>query len=244
MCNGQLFAGTDIGGVNILSIDATTGLPRAVSGFALTSAADGPSTSMAVNAACSGVYLGRAGSTAVGAAPTFTTISLYRFLAPAPITTIDLIQLCPTTLALDPAGKFLFAAHAGTNHISVLSIDPVSGVLTRVAGSPFPTGASPSHILIANDVLYVTNAGDNTVSAFTWDHATGTLTALGAAPLRTGSHPVWMAAFSNFLFVANQGSNDVSIFTVQTGGLLQPTATATASVGAAPREMTVALGPQ
>lgn len=57
-------------------------------------------------------------------------------------------------IALDPTGRFLFAQSGTANHLlSVYSIDPVTGVPTAIAGSPFaaqtasPIAVDPGGIL-------------------------------------------------------------------------------------------------
>ena len=55
------------------------------------------------------------------------------------------IALTPErTLGLSTA--FLFVANSGSNNISGFSVDPVTGQLATVPGSPFPTGARPASI--------------------------------------------------------------------------------------------------
>ena len=40
------------------------------------------------------------------------------------------------------SGKLLFASNAGSADVSVFMIDPTSGALTSISGSPFKTGAA------------------------------------------------------------------------------------------------------
>ncbi len=55
-------------------------------------------------------------------------------------------------LAMDPAGKFLYAANyqggGGASNLSGFTVDANSGALTPIAGSPFPAGVSPDAIVI------------------------------------------------------------------------------------------------
>lgn len=59
-------------------------------------------------------------------------------------------------LVTDPRGKFLLLADTDQSKITVFSIDPNSGALTNVAGSPFPVaptpigGGSPSTIVVTH----------------------------------------------------------------------------------------------
>ena len=43
-----------------------------------------------------------------------------------------------------PVGKFLYAGNGGSNNVSGFSINPATGVLTPVPGSPFATGGLAS----------------------------------------------------------------------------------------------------
>ena len=45
---------------------------------------------------------------------------------------------CTGTVAVDPSGKYLYAANPGPGSITVFSIDSTTGVLTMLNGSPFP----------------------------------------------------------------------------------------------------------
>lgn len=47
---------------------------------------------------------------------------------------------------IDGSGKYLLVAHDGSTGVSVYSIDALTGKLTSVAGSPFPSGTSPFSI--------------------------------------------------------------------------------------------------
>lgn len=44
-------------------------------------------------------------------------------------------------------GNFLYASNIRSNDISAFSIDPGTGVLTSIPGSPFPTGATGAHAI-------------------------------------------------------------------------------------------------
>lgn len=96
-------------------------------------------------------------------------------------------------VALDSTHHFLFAANtgstggAGSNTISVYSIDAGTGALTPVAGSPFAATTAPTALAIAPSgrYLYVSDYHDNTVTAFAIS-ATGSLTPTAGGPTVTG----------------------------------------------------------
>jgi len=40
--------------------------------------------------------------------------------------------LSPTSIAIDPSGKFAYVANAGSNNVSMYSIDAATGALTLI----------------------------------------------------------------------------------------------------------------
>ena len=102
-----------------------------------------------------------------------------------------LVVLFPAAVA---AQNFVYTNNdqAAANSISVFSAD-TNGVLSEIAGSPFPTGGagrgfglySPNRIIVVNNLLYASNAASNSVSAFTINTGTGVLTAVAGSPFPT-----------------------------------------------------------
>jgi 6-phosphogluconolactonase len=91
----------------------------------------------------------------------------------------------PSSVALDPAGKFLFATNFMDNTVSAFTIDGTSGALTAVSGSPFPTGPDPFVMAVnaSSTLLFIVNANSTSISAYTIG-STGALTTV--APLNGG----------------------------------------------------------
>ncbi len=87
----------------------------------------------------------------------------------------------PVAVTVHPNGKFLYSANdscvAGRCAVSGYSIDPQTGALSEISGSPFAGGTSPHSILIRPDgkELYILNSIGNTVSIFNLDPANGNL---------------------------------------------------------------------
>jgi 6-phosphogluconolactonase (cycloisomerase 2 family) len=48
-----------------------------------------------------------------------------------------------TVLVTDPQGKFLMTSNVENSSVTVFSIDPNSGTLANVPGSPFPVASKP-----------------------------------------------------------------------------------------------------
>jgi len=77
-------------------------------------------------------------------------------LTPVPGSPFSSWGFNPSVLATDPAGKFLYVANSGTSGlppydgvVAGFTVDPNSGALTPIAGSPFPAAGSPGSIVIA-----------------------------------------------------------------------------------------------
>lgn len=65
------------------------------------------------------------------------------------------VGINPESLTIDPTGQYAYvvntrhgASPAGPGSISVFAIDPNSGVLSEIAGSPFPAGTNPQTLLV------------------------------------------------------------------------------------------------
>jgi 6-phosphogluconolactonase len=161
----------------------------------------------------------------------------------------------PTPISPDlptPAGvtvssnNFVYVANQGQNTVSAFSMDPTTGKLTEVAGSPYNVGTAPTGMLAtttANNVqvLYVGNEGSNNLSAFVIN-SDGTLTAVVNSPFSAGLGPVAMAVdpTKNFLYVVDSNSNQVSAFRINTGnGAVTALNPATVSTGLQPVSIAV-----
>ena len=135
-------------------------------------------------------------------------------------------------------GKFLYVSDNGDSAGGILgfTIDPNTGALTPISGSPFPTGLTgsfpgPSALIVNGNFLYVALAGtvnaNNQIVVFSIDQNTGSLTPIPASPFVTGNDPLYMAlvpvttSSQAFLYAANIQDNTISAFTVDntTGAL-------------------------
>jgi YVTN family beta-propeller protein len=143
-----------------------------------------------------------------------------------------------STVAVDPAGKFLFAPDPSTNTISVFAIQS-GGTLSPGPGA-FATGTAP--VAAATDstggFLYVANSGSGNVSQFSINSSTGALTALATPTISAGTSPAFVVIDPDgkFVFVANEGSNSVTEFLINADGTLTVTSN-TIQVGGPPRSL-------
>jgi 6-phosphogluconolactonase len=140
----------------------------------------------------------------------------------------------PQLLVMDPGGAFLYVANAGSNNISVFSIDSGSGVLTPLANSPFALGATPLSMQItpSGQFLYVSTTSEPQGLIIAYSVNAGVLTPLNGYPT-AGNNPNGVAIdpSGTFLYVANSGSNSIAIFGIAASGMLQPVANSPVNVG-------------
>jgi 6-phosphogluconolactonase (cycloisomerase 2 family) len=118
-------------------------------------------------------------------------------------------------------GRYLLAADAGSNQISVLRIDE-DGELHRVDGSPVGSGGiEPISIAVHNDLVYVANEGDGTAgSNYTGFrlHDNGRLTPLhnSTVPLPPTANPgdVFFSPDGKHLVGTEVGTTDPTTFKI------------------------------
>jgi 6-phosphogluconolactonase len=127
-----------------------------------------------------------------------------------------------------------------SGNISVFSIDPSTGSLTPVSGSPFPGGPQPTSVTVDpfGKFLYEASNIDNLVpapviSAFTINLSTGALTSAPGSPFTAGTMPLSLSVDSTgkFLYTADFGGDNnnspspdsISEFSIDaTTGVLTP----------------------
>ncbi len=131
---------------------------------------------------------------------------------------------------------------AGT--VSAYAINPHTGALTPVAGSPFKAGTHPLSITIDpyGESVYVANSDSNNVSAYEIDPNTGALTPLTGAPFVSGASPFSVAIdpSNKFAYVANSNANNVSGFAIDsTTRALAPLAGAPFAAGGSPYSIAI-----
>jgi 6-phosphogluconolactonase len=119
-------------------------------------------------------------------------------LATSPVTAGTGVQ----SLAVHPSRKFLYAANAGENDISLFTIS-LYGQLVEMPPRTV-TGTSPTLLVIdsAGKYLYVANSGSQNISVFLIDSSSGVLSQVGN-PFQVGISPLNMklSPSGNFLYV-------------------------------------------
>ncbi len=135
--------------------------------------------------------------------------------------------------------QVVYVANTISNDVSAFSVDPGSGALTAIPGSPFPAWPvpiapfqdeviGPTGVAIdpTGKFLYVANprSGDRNsayISAFTTNAATGSLTAIPGSPFSLGAFPqvgaVAVDPTGKFVYAANQLYSTILGFTINAG---------------------------
>ena len=65
--------------------------------------------------------------------------------------------------------------NGSSRNVSAYTINPGSGALTAVSGSPFAAGNAPNSVIVdpTGNFVYVANGGSNDVSGYTVDASRG-----------------------------------------------------------------------
>jgi len=96
----------------------------------------------------------------------------------------------PESLAIDPAGRFLYGRQRhGHDEVTSYSITPSTGALT--AASSTGSGTFPLNIVIdpAGLFAYVANENSNDISVYALNSTTGALTQVAGSPFGAGVNP-------------------------------------------------------
>src|SRR5208282_308395 len=134
------------------------------------------------------------------------------------------------SVAVDPSGKFAYAADGGAfpagsfgglSSVSMYTINSTTGALT--SNGMIAAGTGPDSVAVdpGGKFAYVTNSLSNDVSMYTIDATTGALTSIGSIAAGTNPYSVAVDPAGNFAYVTNFNSNDVSMYTIDatTGAL-------------------------
>ncbi len=132
----------------------------------------------------------------------------------------------PTSVAVDPTGRFLYVSNEGDGNASVYRIR-ADGSLDAVAGSPFAAGSNP--ITVAMDAtgryVYFTNSLSNgEVSAYTIGTG-GAFTAIAGNPFEGANNPesVALDPRGRYVYAGNYAFHGgISAWVVGAGGVLAP----------------------
>jgi len=120
--------------------------------------------------------------------------------------------------------EFAYVANEGNNTVSGYTINPATGALTAIAGSPFAAGVVPLSVAVdpSGKFAYVVNADSSNVSGYTINPATGALMPIPGSPFTVGGNfslaGVTVDPNGKFVYVTGQGVFGYTIDSV-TGAL-------------------------
>jgi 6-phosphogluconolactonase (cycloisomerase 2 family) len=146
----------------------------------------------------------------------------------------------PVSLVMSPTAPFLFTANQTGGTVNSYTVDPGTGSLGVIQGSPFPIvpASHPSSIAISpkGDFLFIANATEGTIAVFNIA-GNGVLAQAGIpTSVGTGATPTSIAIehSGRFLYVTDSAHNAIAGFAIQTGGALTPINGSPFAAGAAP----------
>lgn len=134
----------------------------------------------------------------------------------------------PTSITFHPAKNFVYVTNSNTppaaSTVAAFTMDPATGVLTPVAGSPFATGGSfavGGKVDPTGKFLYVANNNNNaagSIAAFSIDQTTGALTAITGSPIATPAGPTILVLdpSGQYAYSVNTAANNITSYAVNT----------------------------
>lgn len=131
--------------------------------------------------------------------------------------------------------QFGYVANRDGDSVSAFRLDPRTGAITAVAGSPFATGGDRPTTLTLHPTqpfLYAIHENGSSIAAYTVNADTGVLTSIG--PIATGAAPRALAidASGRFAYVAASGSSELYTYAIdQTTGALSEVANSRVAIG-------------
>jgi 6-phosphogluconolactonase len=214
------------GSISAFSVDTTRGLLTELAGSPFATLAN--PTAISVSQSSGFLYV----SNGTGASVSGFAIAANGTLSPvsgSPFSAGFSASPNVSWVAVDPKGRFVYAADSANNTIAGFSINSSTGALSPLAGSPFPCGGvHPTGLAMDSNgsFLYVANQASNAVTAFTIGSSSGALTAIPGSPFPSGGAQttfVTVDPSNKFVYDTNQGSNNVGVssFDANTGVLTQ-----------------------
>ncbi|HWD37208.1 MAG TPA: beta-propeller fold lactonase family protein, partial [Fimbriimonas sp.] len=119
----------------------------------------------------------------------------------------------------DYTNVLIFTANAGSNDISMIHADPVSGQMKFL--HKYPAGKHPSFISTDGRDVFVSNQADNTISVFAISTDGNSLSFVATVPTGTSPSSMSFAQGGGTLYVACGGSNEVRVYDVSGSGALK-----------------------
>jgi 6-phosphogluconolactonase (cycloisomerase 2 family) len=162
-------------------------------------------------------------------------------LSSSPVGVTSTADNDPSSIAIDPAGAYLYTANSTANSISIYSIAS-TGLLTQVPQSPLADNfQQPASLIVdpTGNYLFVANQGSSNISSFSITAGTGFPVAITDSPFGAESQPSFLVMDPNgkYLYSGNQtGNAGIQAFGVASGSL---NSIATYPVGNTPTSIAV-----
>ncbi len=135
--------------------------------------------------------------------------------------------------------RFAYAANSASNDVTMYTVDPASGLLTRIGS--IAAGTEPYSVTVdpKGRFVYAGNFGSNNISMYRIDPNSGRLTAIGTVQTGIGPYSGAVDPTGQFFYAANENSStDVWMYRInQTSGIL--TLIGTVNAGVSPISITV-----
>ena len=153
----------------------------------------------------------------------------------------------PQGIRVTPNGQFVVVVNQATSNVSVFSLNPGTGALTEVPGSPFASGDEPAPVAIdpSGKFVFVGNTGGNSLSAYTIDSA-GSLTPVSGTPIPLGDNAqpssIAVDPAGKFVYVSIVPQEVAGFALDPSTGVLTPITGSPFSVGAVTRDMVFVPG--
>ncbi len=147
-----------------------------------------------------------------------------------------LVGSVPSGIVIDPSNRFLYVANQVSSNVYGFAVDPESGILTPIPGSPFSDPVTGGAGALASDAagrfLYVANVTTNNVSQFAIDPNSGGLTRVGETAAGTFPQAITIDPSGQYLYTVNNQDGTVSMFKLDpTSGIPAPLGSAAISAG-------------
>ncbi len=88
-----------------------------------------------------------------------------------------------------PKVNFIYVTNFGSNTISGYTLDPMTGIVSPMSGSPFPAESGPVSIALDFAWVYVASQGSNNLAEYTLAGSGGALVSVPGSPFPVGTSP-------------------------------------------------------
>jgi 6-phosphogluconolactonase len=179
---------TTLNTISVFTIDSSSGALAPVTGSPFRMPINGLAYSVVVHPSGKFLYVSFPQSEEIAAWSINTSTGAITVVPGSPFPSGVISGDAPNSLFVTHSGGFLYALSGGVTAFG-FSIDPSSGVLSAISGSPFTLSSATDYFAIdpSDQFLYAAYANANKVAGFNIDASTGTLTAFTTSPVSAQS---------------------------------------------------------